>query len=128
MLEYLRSQMPRVRANAAQDWWWQAFWRLCTRSCAPPGWCREAERTCRSHHKYGVRKEHYPQLLVILTSTVESTLEKEWTEEQQTAWSNVLSFLVSVVEDAYLEGARAYFRSLRDYAQVWRLTKPHCMR
>lgn len=60
---------------------------------------------CRKHHKYGVRKEHYPQLLVILTSTVESTLDKEWSEEQQMAWSNVLSFLASVVEEAYTEGA-----------------------
>ena len=60
----------------------------------------------RGHHKYGVRKEHYPQLLVVLTSTVESTLDKPWSEEQQMAWSNVLSFIVSVIDEAYAEGAR----------------------
>ena len=60
----------------------------------------------RGHHKYGVRKEHYPQLLVVLTSTVESTLDKPWSEEQQTAWSNVLSFIVSVIDEAYAEGAQ----------------------
>ena len=68
---------------------------------------------CRGHLKYGVKAEHYTLLTDAVAATLEQVLGPRWDSQRQDAWGAFIGTLLTVVGNAYAQGARFMLELVR---------------